>query len=343
MKVFLSDIDSLYDRYSGRLFHTSLRIVGDRTEAEQIMHDTLLKWLRRSPAGPVPGATPDSASDGRIEAWLVKVCVRASIDAIRRRRTLRRLFPERSLAERISDEAETEAGWSGLLGDSRSEATEKVERIRRGMSRLPAGYRAVLSLLLFEGYDYEEAAEITGLKASSVRSQDVRAKARLLEILKRMDNLREFVKKNRAAFDTEPLDEGHRGRFAAKLARGTERGASVLLRRFWAAGCAAAVVLGLLWLRTGHSQGDPVRRVIAAYKRDMDSLNREITAFCLRTGADTSQINRTIRIIDCEAVPLYEQLPDELDDAEKVRILRRYFGLKVNAVKQLRAQIADEQ
>ena len=152
-----------------------------------------------------------------------------------------------------------------------------------------------------------------------------------------MDNLREFVKKNRAAFDTEPLDEGHRGRFAAKLARGTERGASVLLRRFWAAGCAAAVVL------TGHSQGDPVRRVIAAYKRDMDSLNREITAFCLRTGADTSQINRTIRIIDCEAVPLYEQLPDELDDAEKVRILRRYFGLKVNAVKQLRAQIADEQ
>ena len=76
-----------------------------------------------------------------------------------------------------------------------------------------------------------------------------------------MDNLREFVKKNRAAFDTEPLDEGHRGRFAAKLARGTERGASVLLRRFWAAGCAAAVVLGLLWLRTGHSQGDPVRRV----------------------------------------------------------------------------------
>ena len=51
--------------------------------------------------------------------------------------------------------------------------------------RLPAGYRAVLSLLLFEGYDYEEAAEITGLKASSVRSQYVRAKARLLEILKK--------------------------------------------------------------------------------------------------------------------------------------------------------------
>ena len=106
---------------------------------------------------------------------------------------------------------------------------------------------------------------------------------------------------------------------------------------------AAAVVLGLLWLRTGHSQGDPVRRVIAAYNRDMDSLNWEITAFCLRTGADTSQINRTIRIIDCEAVPLYEQLPDELDDAEKVRILRRYFGLKIDAVRQLRAQIADEQ
>ena len=158
-----------------------------------------------------------------------------------------------------------------------------------------------------------------------------------------MDTLREFATENRAAFDTEPLDEGHRGRFAAKRALGTERGASVLLRGSCGAGCASAVVLGLLWLRTGHSQGDPVRRVIAADNRDMDSLNREITAFCLRTGADTSQINRTIRIIDCEAVQLYAQLHDELDDDEKVRILRRNLGLKIDAVRQLRAQIADEQ
>ena len=86
--------------------------------------------------------------------------------------------------------------------------------------------------------------------------------------------MREFVKENRAAFDTEPLDEGHRGRFAAKLALGTERGASVLLRCFWAAGCAAAVVLGLLWLRTGHSQGDPVRRVIAEVKTTRYDANR---------------------------------------------------------------------
>lgn len=116
-----------------------------------------------------------------------------------------------------------------------------------------------------------------------------------------------------------------------------------MLRRFWAGGLRRRGCARTVMAAYGHSQGDPVRRVIAAYNRDMDSLNREITAFCLRTGADTSQINRTIRIIDCEAVPLYEQLPDELDDAEKVRILRRYFGLKVNAVKQLRAQIADEQ
>ena len=158
-----------------------------------------------------------------------------------------------------------------------------------------------------------------------------------------MDNLREFVKKNRAAFDTEPLDEGHRGRFAAKLARGTERGASVLLRRFWAAGCAAAVVLGRLWLRTGHSQGDPVRRVIAAYKRDMDSLNREITAFCLRTGADTSQYPYFLGIVQLVGQLLVQRNRLAVDYPNRTVDLRRYFGLKVNAVKQLRAQIADEQ
>ena len=37
MKDFLSDIDSLYDRYSGRLFHTIIRIVREGTDDEKTM------------------------------------------------------------------------------------------------------------------------------------------------------------------------------------------------------------------------------------------------------------------------------------------------------------------
>jgi RNA polymerase sigma-70 factor (ECF subfamily) len=47
------------------------------------------------------------------------------------------------------------------------------------MDALPSGYRTILSLYLFEGYDFEEIAEITGLQPVSVRSQYSRGRIKL--------------------------------------------------------------------------------------------------------------------------------------------------------------------
>ena len=74
---------------------------------------------------------------------------------------------------------------SELLDDSAGEAAVWVARIKAGLNELPDGCRLILSLCLFEGYDYAEIAEITGLKTSSVRSQYTRAKGKLLEKLQR--------------------------------------------------------------------------------------------------------------------------------------------------------------
>ena len=47
------------------------------------------------------------------------------------------------------------------------------------------GYRTVLSLYLFEGYDHEEISEILGVAQSTVRTQYIRAKQKLLKLLKK--------------------------------------------------------------------------------------------------------------------------------------------------------------
>ena len=60
-----------------------------------------------------------------------------------------------------------------------------VEMIKQTMQRLPDGYRTVLSLYLFEGYDHEEISEILGVAQSTVRTQYIRAKQKLLQLLKR--------------------------------------------------------------------------------------------------------------------------------------------------------------
>jgi DNA-directed RNA polymerase specialized sigma subunit, sigma24 homolog len=50
--------------------------------------------------------------------------------------------------------------------------------------RLPDGYRTVLSLYLLEGYDHEEISQILGISHNTVRTQYVRAKQKLLTIIK---------------------------------------------------------------------------------------------------------------------------------------------------------------
>ena len=59
----------------------------------------------------------------------------------------------------------------------------QVERIKLGMGQLPEGFRVVLSLYLFEGYDHIEIGKILGINESTSRTQYMRAKKRLLEII----------------------------------------------------------------------------------------------------------------------------------------------------------------
>ena len=59
-----------------------------------------------------------------------------------------------------------------------------VDRIREAMEKLPDGFRVVLSLFLFEGYDHMEIAQILNISESTSRSQLARARKKLTGMLK---------------------------------------------------------------------------------------------------------------------------------------------------------------
>jgi RNA polymerase sigma-70 factor (ECF subfamily) len=60
----------------------------------------------------------------------------------------------------------------------------KVAEVKKALAELPDGYRTVLTLYLFEGYDHEEIAQILEVKESTARTQYIRAKQKLLMKLK---------------------------------------------------------------------------------------------------------------------------------------------------------------
>jgi RNA polymerase sigma-70 factor (ECF subfamily) len=102
-------------------------------------------------------------------AWLKKIVINRSLDVLKKRKVI---FEE--INERKHDSE-----------DYKMEVREvNVEAIKDAISRLPDGYRIVLSLYLIEGYDHEEISEILGISNSASRTQFMRAKNKLKEILR---------------------------------------------------------------------------------------------------------------------------------------------------------------
>jgi RNA polymerase sigma factor (sigma-70 family) len=67
--------------------------------------------------------------------------------------------------------------------DHETEIGLQINKVKNSLNLMPDGYRIVLSLYLFEGYDHEEISQILKITESTARSQLTRAKQKLIDIL----------------------------------------------------------------------------------------------------------------------------------------------------------------
>ncbi len=167
-----AEITIFYNRYKQRLFNTAMRITGDTFDAQEAVQNTVLKFLQSQ--------SLEHLTTEQVEAWLHRACTREAIDRLRAHKALTRRMEEMAAQpqEKVTDGQEA---WDNVLADR---SREQVERIKAKVMELPDGYRVVLSLVLFEGYDYEECAQILEVAQSTVRSQYLRGKNKLLELIK---------------------------------------------------------------------------------------------------------------------------------------------------------------
>lgn len=162
----ISDQEKIYQECHRRLYFTALRILNNSFEAEEVMHDTLLKFFARD---------EKFATTKERDGWLTRVCINQAIDTLRKRASHEMTAIERDLKEPEVNE-DDEYSYKGVTADM----------VKRALNNLAAGYRLILSLSLFEGYDYEEIAQITELKEVTVRTQFIRGKARLREEIEKL-------------------------------------------------------------------------------------------------------------------------------------------------------------
>lgn len=156
----------LYKLYYRAMYNTSLRILNDTLEAEDVMQEAFLKAF---------GKIDTYSGKVSFGAWLKRIVINQSLDELKKKKMdLDSIDEEQVQLEHVKDEKNID-----------EEAIKyKAELIRDKINELPEGFRIVLSLYLIEGYDHEEIGEILNISSSTSRSQCARGKQKLLQLLK---------------------------------------------------------------------------------------------------------------------------------------------------------------
>jgi len=158
----------LYRLYYKAMYNTCLRIVSHPAEAEDIMQESFLSAFRK---------IETYKGDVSFGAWLKKIVINRSIDALRQRKIR---FEEFTGGE-PDDAMELAVEFKP---DEDQPVEMMVKQIKDAIEELPPGYKVVLTLALIEGYDHEEIAQILSVSESTSRSQLMRARKKLTEIIK---------------------------------------------------------------------------------------------------------------------------------------------------------------
>ncbi len=153
----------IYKLYYKAMYNTSLRLINDSMEAEDIMQDSFLKAFKNL------NTYKEEVSFG---AWLKKIVVNSSLDVLKKRKLDLNPLDERTTA--IIDEDSSEIF---------EEQAQKVAEIKLAILQLPENYRILVNLYLIEGYDHEEISQILGMTNAAVRTGYSRARKKLQEVL----------------------------------------------------------------------------------------------------------------------------------------------------------------
>ncbi len=167
----------LLARYERPVFTLVLRMVRDRTLAEDLAQDAFVKAFSKL-------ATYDPAR--KFSSWLFKVAHNTTIDHLRRRDVETVSIDEplgdgadaptlRTSRQMEDEETETPA--------AAAERTDLSRALTRAVGRLRPEYREVVSLRYQAGLEYGEIVEATGFPLGTVKTYLHRARKELAELM----------------------------------------------------------------------------------------------------------------------------------------------------------------
>jgi len=151
-----SALAELYDRYGFLLLGIAIRIVKDRREAEDLLHDVFLEVWR--------SAKDFDPKRGRVRTWLT----------IRMRSRALDLQKSARVSRNAGDD-----GLDAVADDVDASAATDHARVRAVLGEFPADQREVIELAYFHGLSCSEIATKVAIPIGTVKSRVAAALAKL--------------------------------------------------------------------------------------------------------------------------------------------------------------------
>ena len=163
----LDSFNQLVERYQGRVYNLTLRMLGTPQDAEDVTQETfVLAWK-----------AIHSFKGGTFRTWLFRIASNACTDLLRSRQRRKADSSDSLSAEYNSLPSSTESPEEYILRE------ELSRLINQNLLSLPEERRLVLILADLQGFSYEEIAQITNSSIGTVKSRLSRGRANLRDLL----------------------------------------------------------------------------------------------------------------------------------------------------------------
>lgn len=162
------DLDAfgeLYQAHSGKLYSLTWRMVGNQSDAEDLLQEVFLSAHRK---------LDSFRGESALGTWLYRLAMNLCLDHLRSRA---------ARTDQVTGSIDDEP-WIPDAG-SRSLADRAVHRLdlERALAQLPEGCRAAFLLHDVEGLEHREVGEVLGIAEGTSKSQVHKARLRLRSLL----------------------------------------------------------------------------------------------------------------------------------------------------------------
>ena len=160
----------LYDRYSRYAMAIGLRYVPNRDEMRDVLQDSFVKIITNI-------SRFDYRGEGSLKSWVSRIVANRAIDYVREHERLQ--FTGEMPVDVIDSEPD--------VGEVPDEMLDEM------IGQLPANYRVVLNLFVFEQLSHREIAQQLGISEKNSATQFFRAKRALQKMIREYMNKRQKI------------------------------------------------------------------------------------------------------------------------------------------------------